>query len=436
MNTRQMLERRTALVTQLREMQDTADSNANGEMTADQAAAFEKLKAALVELESAMTRRSVIEDAERRMTGQPIGGTGDRRLDDDISRRYSWTRALAGAAGLKTDDSYEREVSAELARRSGREPGGFFAPLLALNPPMERRVTTTTAPNGFPGGNVIGTYLDPSLFIPPLYAALTIRKAGARVISGLVSNVDIPQQSQSVVGSWVAENTPLTFTDPGFTRVSLRPKHYGAITEFSRNMLLQSTPDIEALLRADMTNVLARGLDAAAIAGTGTANDPVGILNQTGIGTVSMGTNGAPLTWAAVLSLIEQVELYNIGDDSRAFISNPRVRASAMQIPKVPNVALGFIQDDRDMLAGNPFYATTLAPSGGTKGTGSNLSTLLYGNFSDLLLGMWSEIDILVNPYAEVAYSKGNVQVRAMMMVDVEVRHPQSFAVITDLVAA
>jgi hypothetical protein len=49
---------------------------------------------------------------------------------------------------------------------------------------------------------------------------------------------------------------------------------------------------------------------------------------------------------------------------------------------------------------------------------------------------MWSEIDILVNPYAEVAYSKGNVQVRAMMMVDVEVRHPQSFAVITDLVAA
>jgi HK97 family phage major capsid protein len=297
MNTRQMLERRTALVTQLREMQDTADSNANGEMTADQAAAFEKLKAALVELESAMTRRSVIEDAERRMTGQPIGGTGDRRLDDDISRRYSWTRALAGAAGLKTDDSYEREVSAELARRSGREPGGFFAPLLALNPPMERRVTTTTAPNGFPGGNVIGTYLDPSLFIPPLYAALTIRKAGARVISGLVSNVDIPQQSQSVVGSWVAENTPLTFTDPGFTRVSLRPKHYGAITEFSRNMLLQSTPDIEALLRADMTNVLARGLDAAAIAGTGTANDPVGILNQTGIGTVSMGTNGAPLTW-------------------------------------------------------------------------------------------------------------------------------------------
>ena len=436
MNTRQMLERRAGLVRELREMQDAADANNDGAMTDDQAAAFDKLKAALADLEAAMQRRSQIEDAERRMAGQPIGGTGDRRLDDDIARRYSWTRAIAGAAGLKADDAYEREVSSELARRSGREPGGFFAPLLALNPPMERRVLTTTTPAGLPGGNVVGTYLDPSLFVPPLYAALRVRQAGARVISGLVANTDIPRQSQTVTGYWVPENTALTFSDPGFDRISLRPKHYGAITEFSRNMLLQSTPDIESILRNDMSNILARGLDAAAISGTGTNNDPVGVLNQTGIGSVAMGTNGGAITWPAVLALIEQVELANVTDDARAFISNPRVRASAMQVPRVANTALGFVMDEPDRMAGTPFLVTNLVPANGTKGSGSNLSTLIYGNWSDLLIGLWSEIDILVNPYAEIAYVKGNVQVRAMMTCDIQVRHPQSFAAISDLVAA
>jgi HK97 family phage major capsid protein len=387
-------------------------------------------------LEARITRQTVLDDLARRTDGQPIGGTGDRRLDDDITRRYSLTRALAGAAGLRVDNAYELEVSAELARRSGRQPGGIFIPLLALNPPMERRVTTTAAPSSHVGGNIIGTTLESGQFISPMYAPLVVRKAGARIISGLTSNVDIPKQDQTLTGYWVAENSDITFSDPGFAKVSLRPKHYGAITEFSRNMLLQSSPDIEGIVRADMTAVLARGLDSAAIAGTGSSNQPTGILSTAGIGAVAMGTNGAAITWAAVVALIEAVEVANVGDDSRAFIGNPKVRASASQVLKVSGQPMGFIMDAPGTLAGYPYYSTTLTPSNGTKGSGSNLSALIYGNRSDLLIGLWSEIDILVNPYAETAYTKGNVQVRAMMTCDIEVRHAESFAAITDIVAA
>lgn len=430
---RQLLDKRANLVAQMRALDEGADSETGG-LSADQQAAFDKIKAALADLEQAIQNRSVIEDFERRIAGgTALGGTGDRLLDTDVAKRYSLTRAIAGQAGLAVDDGYEREVSKELARRSGRTPGGIFAPLAAMNPTVETRITTTTTPGGFPGGNVIGSYLDPALFIPPLYAALKVREAGARVITGLTSNVDIPRQSQSVVGSWVAENSNLTFTDPGFDRVSLRPKHYGTISEFSRNMLLQSSPEIETILRNDMSNVLARGLDAAAIAGTGAANDPTGVLNTSGIGSVAIGTNGGAITWAAVLALIEAVELANVGDDARAFISNPKAKAQAMATPRVPSVALGFVMEDPGQLAGARFLYTTLVPSNGTKGSGTGLSTLLYANWSDLLIGLWSEIDILVNPYAEVAYQKGNVQVRAMMTVDVQVRHPQSFAAITDI---
>ena len=435
MTMRELLARKAKTATEMRELADAADP-ATGALTEAQQAAFDNLKAALASLETAIATRAAVDDAERRSAGTPLGGTGDARLDGEINKRYSLVRMIRHRAGMGGDAAFEIETSAEIARRTGREPQGFFMPLEALRPSIERRVLTTALPGGAPGGNVIGTFLDPALFIAPLYAALKVRQAGATVITGLISNIDMPRQSASVVGSWVAENTPLTFSDPGFDHVSLRPKHFGTITEFSRNMLLQSTPDIETILRNDMTAVLARGLDAAAIAGTGTANQPTGILNTPGIGAVAMGVNGAVLTWAAVLALIEAVEVNNVGDDSRAFLGNARVKAAASAAPKVAGVALGFIMDDPDELAGYKFLSTMLVPSGGIKGTGTGLSSLIYGQWSDLVIGLWSEVDILVNPYETVAYSKGNVQIRAMMTVDIGIRHPQSFAAITDLVAA
>lgn len=413
-----LLAQRAKFEAQLRELADSADADTGALPDAAQAA-WTKLEAAMSDLKDAIAMRARLDDAERRSGGTVLGGgTGDGRLDADIGRRYSLARMLRARAGLGGDAAFELEVSSELARRSGREPEGVFMPLAALAP-VERRVTTTALPAVGPGSNVIGTYLDPALFIPPLYAAMRVRQAGATVISGLTSNIDMPQQSQSVVGTWVAENSPLTFSDLGFVRVGLRPKHYGTISEVSRNMLQQSTPDIETILRNDMTNVLARGLDAAAIAGTGvTNNQPLGVLNQPGLSTVAIGTNGGALTWAAVLALIEAVEVSNVGDDARAFIGNARVKAAAAQTPKVAGVALGFIQDDPALLAGYKFLSTMLVPSTGTKGTGTGLSSLVYGNWSDLVIGLWSELDILVNSYETVAYTKGNVQIRAMMTCD------------------
>ena len=83
-----------------------------------------------------------------------------------------------------------------------------------------------------------------------------------------------------------------------------------------------------------------------------------------------------------------------------------------------------------------PNAFSNVVPSNLTKGTASGIcSALVYGNWSELLIGLWSELDVLVNPYSETAYSKGNVQVRAMMTVDIAVRHPASFAAILDLLA-
>src|SRR5207247_2837557 len=126
---------------------------------------------------------------------------------------------------------------------------GVCVPYSVFHKPVERRVITSesnTAASA--GGELIGTALMPGAYIDALRAALVIRGLGATVLTGLVSNVDIPKLNTSASAGWVAENAAISPSDEDFESVQLRPKHVGAITEFSRNMLLQSTPDIETLI--------------------------------------------------------------------------------------------------------------------------------------------------------------------------------------------
>ena len=68
-----------------------------------------------------------------------------------------------------------------------------------------------------------------------------------------------------------------------------------------------------------------------------------------------------------------------------------------------------------------------------TKGSGSNLSAILYGNFADLIIGMWGALEVEVDPYS--AFQSGTVGVRAMQAIDIGVRHPESFAAMVDAIA-
>ena len=431
---RQLLDRRAKITREMREIADAATDDTG--LTPEQQDAFDRLKAALADLEAAISNRAAVDDAERRIAGTPLaGGGGDRRWQDE-ARSFSIVRAIAAAAGIPgVDAGRERDISAEVARRSGRSYGGIAVPYEALMR-VERRVVTTTTPTGLAGGNVIGTFLDGSQFIDPLRSALVIRQLGARVLDGLVSNIDIPRLAQPSQAGWFAENTPMMTSDVGFDRVALRPKHAGGIVELSRNVLIQSTPSVEDIVRSDLAAVLARVIDQAALTGTGTSNDPVGLLNYPGVPVVASGTNGGALTWATVNALIATVSQANANEDGRAFLSNAKVRSQAMQTPRSATLSLGFVMEKPDELAGYPLSVTTLVPSNGTKGSGTGLSTLAFGVWSDCLLGVWGDgIELLVNPYSESAYSKGNVLVRAVVTCDVEFRHPQSFAIATDIAA-
>jgi HK97 family phage major capsid protein len=416
MKTKDFLERRGRIVADMRSITE-APTGDGGDLSAEQSAKFDGLKSELAALEKQIERRQVLDEAERKMNGERIAGTGDNRLDAEL-RSFSIRKAiLSQVPGHSEDCSRERELSGEIARRSGRTFEGVAIPAAVF----EQRVLTTAAPGGGPGSNIISTDYLGAQFIDRLRSALVTRRLGATILSGLTGNVAIPRLKVSATTGWVAENAALSASDPQFDQVTLSPKHAGGIVEFSRNMLLQSSPDIDALLRDDFAKLLARAIDSAAIKGGG-SNEPVGIISTSNVATVSMTTP----TWTTVLQLIEAVEGGDALEGSLGFAGNSHVTRKLRSTAKVSSTDSVMIQESPDTLAGYPYVSSSLVPLDNS--SPSDKTSLIFGNWSDLLIGFWSEFDFLVNPYESTAYTKGNVQVRAMATCDVKLRHVESFA--------
>lgn len=415
MLTPDLLEQRAAIVARM-----------SAAHTADDQTAFSTAESELRAIDAKLDRQRALDDAERREAGRPVHG--DAKLTSELRSRFSVIRAAAMGAGIGGHDfGFEREVQPELAKRAGRAADGILIPLEVF----EQRILTTALPAGGPGGNLVATELHGEMYFDRLRSALKTQALGATVLNNLVGNVDIPGLKASATSGWVAENAALTPSDHQFRKVSLAPKHVGALTELSRNMLQQTSVDIENLVRADLASVLAEAIDRAAINGTGTGAEPRGILNTSGIGSVAMGTNGAAMTIDTAADLIGAVATLDAPATSRGFLTTEKARVAAMKLKDSQNRPYGV----GEVFKGERVEFSTVVPSNLTKGTGTNLSAAIYGNWADLLIAYWSAFDLLVNPYESTAYSKGNVQVRAMLTADVGVRYAESFAAAKDIVA-
>jgi HK97 family phage major capsid protein len=401
----------------------------NRDLTDTEQGAFDAGKTEIEKLEKDIGNAEFLADIERRVEGTPITNA-DAKFETE-QRKYSLLKAIGHQAGMNVDAGRELEVSKELERRSGgRRAEGIFAPMSIF----EKRVVVTGGATT--GSNIIPTDYMGAQFIDVFREAMVIRRLGARVLNGLTGNVAIPRLKLGQSGTWVAENAAITAADSQYDQVTLTPKHCGAITEFSRNMIMQSSPDVEQLARDDFAGVLARAGDRVAAIGGG-SNEPVGILATAGIGDVPGGTNGLAPTWANVIGLYAAVANSNAAVGNLGYLTNTKTVAKMCNVLKsTADTSSNFMMPNpgANALAGYPLGVTNLVPSNLTKGTASGVcSALIFGNFSDLLLGFWSEFDLLVNPYESTAYTKGNVQVRGMLTADVAIRQAKSFAATKDV---
>lgn len=355
--------------------------------------------------------------------------SADIGLTKREAQQYSFLRAinaLANPTDRKAQEaaSFERECSEAVSGMIGKGARGMYVPSDVQH--RDLVVGTATA-----GGHTVATNLLAANFIDLLRNNMMVMSMGAQMLTGLVGNIAIPRQTGGATAYWVAESGAPTESQQAFDQVAMSPKTVGAYSDISRKLLLQSSIDVEAFVRNDLATVLALAIDLAAINGSGSSNQPLGILNVAGIGSVAGGTNGAAPTWAHMVALETEVSAGNAAMGALGYLTNAKVRGKLKTTEKASGTAQ-FVWDVSDSpINGYRAGVSNQVPSNLTKGAASGIcSAILFGNWADLLIGQWGTLDLMVDPYT--ASTSGTVRVVALQDVDVAVRHPESFSAMKD----
>ena len=325
-------------------------------------------------------------------------------------QRYSLFRAInAMVTGDWSGAEYERELSLKIADNLGREARGLFVPLS-----VQRDVMATTSGTGFvDAGALVGTEHRDDLFIESLRATSFVVENGARVLPNLIGNVDIPRALGGVEFTWLGEDENATDSAGNYDTVSLSPKTVAGAVPITRRLQKQSSPAVENLIMTDIRAGIGLAIDKAVLVGAG-GKEPTGILNTTGVSVVSVADADKKLTFAEAVEFETKLAEANALRGNPIYVTTPTIAGAAKTTPI--DSGSGIMLNTNNQINGYKVVPTTLITE----------KTTIFGNFNDVIIGMWGVLDIMVDTATKAA--SGGIVLRVFQDVDVAIRHPKSFA--------
>lgn len=331
------------------------------------------------------------------------------------ARNFSFVKlfnAMANPTDISAQKAAEKELEycSKAADKYGVKNKGIIIPAEALVTPLAPKAAINTTV----GAPLIPTTLEMGSFIELLKNKCVILSV-ARQLNGLVGNVDIPKQTSSTSGYWVGEDTAPNSSNATFGTVKLRMKTVAANTYVTRNMLKQTTLDMEAFVREDLAAALALALDKAAFYGSGNDNEPKGLSKITGVNSVGFGAEQP--TYSELVDMETEIGADNAAVDSMAYIINARTKGHCKKTQRFPgNTDGGGVIWE----AGNQInsYKTLVTNQ-------LNVGDVFLGNWADFIVGLFGGLEILVDPFSHS--TKGAIQVTGFQDVDFGVRHEESF---------
>jgi HK97 family phage major capsid protein len=266
-------------------------------------------------------------------------------------------------------------------------------------------------------------------FIDRLRARSVAIQAGAQTVPMDSATLQMARIDGDPSCDWKAENAAIAEGDPVFGRVLFSAKTLAGRIPMSRELLEDST-NIGEALEAAFTGAMAVQLDSAAIYGDGTGNSPRGVWHTSGVGAVSMGTNGAALTgYGNILDAMLALKNANAADPT-AMICAPRTEIA---LAKLVDGELNPLRVP-EMVARVPLLSTTSAPIDEEEGTAETASSIVIGDFRDLLIGMRTELQIRI--FDQPLAGNGQLLAVAWLRADVQLARPASFVKLTGIIPA
>ena len=345
-------------------------------------------------------------------------------------RNYSFFKLIReGARGQLTGlekEMHEQAVSE--ARQNGTSIENWGVPRFLVNGERRAQTVGTNSEGGF----TVQTSIND--FIPALRKKLVLVEAGAQFLEGLTSSVAIPRIATATSPGMSAENATASEEEVVVEQVTLSPKRCAGFTKVSKQLIQQRSLDVESLITNDLTTQIASLIQDQAINGSGSSNQATGLLSVSGTNSVAGGTNGLAPTLDHAIDLESGVANANADIANLAYITNPSVRGKLKKTATDSGSGV-FVMGNDNGLNGYPCFVSTAVPSNLTKGTASAVcSAIIFGDWSNLLIGSFGGLDILVDPYS--AATEGIVQIVANSFIDVAVRHPAGFSIMADALTA
>jgi len=347
--------------------------------------------------------------------------------DHEINHDSLSTNSETNSKILKPNQSFNSKGSSSSfssADRINETNFGFGEYVRAMvsgttKPEIRNALTEgTDSAGGFTVPDILTTQL-----IDRMRAKASVIQAGALTVPLETEKTSIARIASDPAAGWRLESGAVAESDPTFEGVTFTARSLAVLVKVSRELLDDSINMEEALMMA-FAGSMAGELDRVALFGSGSAPEPQGIFGASNINEVSMGTDGAALTgYGEILDAMQSLADANSNDPS-AMILAPRTWRTIAGLVDTTGQPLRPPQPIEELKK----ISTTSVPVDQAQGTASNASSIILGDFSQLMIGIRTSlrVEVLRETFAE------NLQYGflAHLRADIQLAHPGSFAVI------
>ena len=395
---------------------------------------FDEVQQNLTVIDNKIVREEAVENSKRNSANLEFDDPSN--APDEI-KNYSFLEAMRQVSDPNEPISGLVKEMHQEAKREAQEAGvtlkgnGLLISSKVLNYQRFDVRNDMTAGTATQGGNAIATELRS--FIDQLTDRLVLQQMASDTVflTGLVGNIDWPKENDLPEMTWHGETETLSQSSPTVGIKSLSPKRAGTYVNLSNQLLRQTSPSIENRVVNQMLGAASRGLERAAINGSGDNNQPEGILNNDGISVIPIADNGGQVERKHLVDLETAVAVDNADVGSLGYITNAKVRGSLRNTKVDDGSGLFVWPHTGNELLGYQTGVTNLVPSDLTKGSGEDLSAMIYGNWNDQLIGLWGPIEVLPDPYTKA--TEGMTRLVMNLYADVMQVRDVSFAAIKDI---
>ena len=315
-----------------------------------------------------------------------------------VMAKFSLLKAINDVANNRQLDERAQEVVSNGIAEM-RKAGQSFTGQIVLPMEMRSDIKATVATAG--QENVAEDKLG---ILEPLRANLVLVNAGASYMTGLIGDVSIPVYSGSNVG-WAGEVSTASDGAGTFSEVTLSPKRLTAYIDVSKQFLIQDSNSAEEMLKRDIVAAISNKLEATILGSeAGSNTQPAGLFN----GVVA---DSAAVTYKDIVYMEKDLEDANVMGNIK-FIVSPSAKADLKTTEKG--------NTDNFLMEGNELNGYPVMCTSAVTGKG-----VIMANWSDLVIGQWGGIDLVVDPYTQAANGKVRLVINAYF--DAKPRRTEAF---------